>query len=60
MNYLHYNKIIHSDIKPENILIGNDFNMKLCDFGFSKIMSQNCGRLIGGTEGFFAPESYYS
>jgi serine/threonine protein kinase len=33
---LHENNIIHRDIKPENCLLDNDWNCKLCDFGFAR------------------------
>jgi serine/threonine protein kinase len=36
---LHATEIAHCDIKPENILIAADFNLKLCDFGFARISS---------------------
>ncbi|KAL9649970.1 hypothetical protein ABK040_003088 [Willaertia magna] len=42
MNYLHELKpypIIHRDLKPANILLDNNYNAKVCDFGVSKIMS---------------------
>lgn len=34
--YLEKNKILHRDIRPANILIDNDANVKIIDFGFGK------------------------
>lgn len=39
MYYLYKNNVVHCDIKPENILITKDFNLKLCDFGLCYIIS---------------------
>ena len=36
--YLHSNKIIHRDIKPQNIFINDEGVLKLADFGISKAM----------------------
>merc|ERR1719320_720332 len=58
--YLHSQRICHSDIKPENILIGNDGVLKLCDFGLSKFLRKGESSRVfeakDGTLPFQAPE----
>ena len=36
IGYLHSLGICHRDIKPQNVLIDDDYNLKLCDFGCAK------------------------
>jgi serine/threonine protein kinase len=47
--------ICHRDLKTENILVDENYNLKICDFGFS---TSNTGHLKEscGTEGYKAPE----
>lgn len=55
---LHKRNIIHRDMKPENILIGDDYNIKITDFGQSKNFKQlNDSITSFGTSAYLAPES---
>ncbi|XP_077213096.1 G-type lectin S-receptor-like serine/threonine-protein kinase At5g35370 [Tasmannia lanceolata] len=60
--YLHggcEHRIIHCDIKPENILLHDHSQVKISDFGLSKLMSAEQSNLfttMRGTRGYLAPE----
>ncbi|KAI9985282.1 hypothetical protein PInf_004608 [Phytophthora infestans] len=43
LHYLHSEKVVHGDLKCNNIVIGGDDKAKICDFGFSYIRSQSVG-----------------
>ncbi|GMF65152.1 unnamed protein product [Phytophthora lilii] len=43
LDYIHSQKVVHGDLKCNNILIGADDKAKICDFGFSYIRSQSVG-----------------
>ncbi|KAI6647552.1 Fused serine/threonine kinase-like protein [Oopsacas minuta] len=56
--YLHSRKILHRDMKPQNILLCSDGVVKLCDFGFARAMSMETIMLtsIKGTPLYMSPE----
>ncbi|PON74867.1 Serine/threonine protein kinase [Trema orientale] len=62
LHYLHEecrDCIIHCDIKPENILLDEDYSPKLADFGLAKLVGRDFSRVlttIRGTIGYLAPE----
>ena len=57
LKFIHENKIVHRDIKLDNILIDLDNNIKICDFGVSKIVNKGDVMLEQcGTPAYIAPE----
>ena len=57
LKYIHSHNIVHRDIKLDNILIDLDNNIKICDFGVSKIIKKGDIMLDQcGTPAYIAPE----
>ncbi|XP_021914869.1 serine/threonine-protein kinase fused isoform X2 [Zootermopsis nevadensis] len=56
--YLHSHRVLHRDLKPQNILMEANGVAKLCDFGFARSMSTGTYVLtsIKGTPLYMAPE----
>ena len=52
-------KIIHLDIKPHKILLDENFNAKVFDFGFSKLVDHDQSQVVTkmkGNPGYMASE----
>jgi eukaryotic-like serine/threonine-protein kinase len=58
--YAHRNKIIHCDIKPENMILLEDGRLQLMDFGIAKVAQHTIIKTMiasgSGTVGYMAPE----
>eukprot|EP00250_Pteridium_aquilinum_P022509 c25395_g1_i3 orf=20-2872(-) len=61
--YLHHEcgeRIVHCDVKPENILLDEEFNAKVGDFGLAKLVGRErqsfAMTTLKGTRGYLAPE----
>ncbi|CAL5425707.1 unnamed protein product [Camellia sinensis] len=65
--YLHEEcstQIIHCDVKPQNILLGDYYNAQISDFGLAKLLKLNQSKTnlatIRGTRGYVAAEWFNS
>ena len=54
--HAHSKKVIHCDIKPDNFIVFPGNQLRLTDFGFSKIALRTVKASGSGTIGYLAPE----
>ncbi len=60
MCYMHQQKMLHRDLKTDNILLDNDLYPQICDFGCTKVFEEGLEAIVTatilGTPVYMAPE----
>lgn len=57
LDYLHRHGVIHQDIKPDNIMLDDELNYMVTDFGIST-GTTGTDEAYGGTRAYMAPERF--
>jgi len=55
--YLHRRYIVHGDVRQENVVVTDEGNAQLCDFGLSSILGDSSTNLLGSS---VTPEPRYA
>ena len=56
VDYMHTKRVIHRDLKLENILVDENLNLKIADFGFACYKNIDALKSYRGTMTYMAPE----
>ena len=58
LEYLHFQGVVHYDLKPDNILVASDGRAVISDFGVSRVQPNRSDMCVGspGTPTYTAPE----
>jgi hypothetical protein len=58
LEYAHSNELVHRDVKPANIMVLDNFKVKVMDFGIARVMNSNMTQtgVALGTPSYISPE----
>lgn len=56
LSYVHGKGVVHRDLKLENILVDENMNLKVADFGFATFRNVSKLKSYKGTMTYMAPE----
>ncbi|CAO2152388.1 unnamed protein product [Urochloa humidicola] len=63
LHFLHEERIVHLNLKPSNIMLGDNMVPKITDFGLSRLFGEERTRILTqnvvGWIGYIAPEYHY-
>ena len=60
LEYIHANRIIHQDIKPENLIFDSNGYLHITDFGIARTYQHDNKLETSGTPGYMAPELLFT
>lgn len=58
LRYIHSAKVLHRDIKPGNLLLTSNCDLKICDFGMARVISSNPEEHAGFMTAYVATRWY--